>query len=47
MSFPSISRRVVLPALLRPGMYAGVQGGRTKEEWLADAVVVYLHEVSK
>ena len=29
------------PAELRPGMYAGVQGDRTREEWVADAVAQY------
>ena len=31
-------RNDILPAILRPGMYAGPKGNRTTEQWLADAV---------
>jgi hypothetical protein len=37
------NRGDVLPALLRPGMYAGEPGDRSNAEWLADAVVAYLN----
>lgn len=30
--------RFYLQAVLRPGMYAGEQGERTREEWIADAI---------
>jgi hypothetical protein len=36
-------RNDVLPALIRPGMYAGEQGERTEAEWRADAVVALLN----
>ena len=32
----------ILPALVRPGMYAGERGDRAKEQWQADAVAAYL-----
>lgn len=38
----SPSARAVLPALVRPGMYAGPQGARTDNEWRADAVEALL-----
>lgn len=37
-----MKRSAVLPALMRPGMYAGEQGNRNYLEWLADAVAAYL-----
>lgn len=37
-----MKRNDVLPAILRPGMYAGPQGERTEAEWKADAVVALL-----
>lgn len=42
MSYP-LTRADVLPALLRPAMYVGEPNGRTKAQWLADAVVEYLN----
>lgn len=36
-----MSARHYLPAILRPGMYAGPQGERTQAEWQADAVDAY------
>ncbi len=35
-------RRFLVPFLLRPGMYVGLQGTRTEAEWKADAVVAAL-----
>jgi hypothetical protein len=37
-----MERKDILPALLRPGMYAGAQGDRHWFEWVADAVAAYL-----
>jgi hypothetical protein len=37
------SRKKIIPALLRPGMYAGEQGDRSTIEWYADAVAEYLN----
>lgn len=36
-----LTKENVLPAILRPGFYAGEQGTRTVQEWTADAVVAY------
>lgn len=31
--------KVLVPFILRPGMYVGPQGDRTNSEWIADAIV--------
>jgi hypothetical protein len=36
------TRSDILPALRRPGFYAGPQGSRPRLDWYADAVVNYL-----
>lgn len=37
----------ILPAVLRPGMYAGERGTRTEQQWISDAVASYLNESVK
>ena len=37
-----MTRNDILPAIIRPSMYTGFQGQRTKEEWIADAVIAIL-----
>lgn len=39
MKQQSLCRKRIIPALARPGMYAGQQGERSKLEWQADAVI--------
>jgi hypothetical protein len=34
-------REHLIPAMLRPGMYAGPKGNRTRLEWLADSILAY------
>lgn len=34
--------RRIIPAVLRPGMYAGEQGDRTDDEWRAEAARSYV-----
>lgn len=40
---PVIDRNTILPALIRPGMYAGEQGDRSRQEWIADAIAEYIN----